>query len=359
MRTEIPRINTMRELVSNHTKTLADFGCDQKTISVLAQIFINWQNKTDSLSVAKFRQKFRSNCSEIDWLLDKQLIVARENTRYQPTFGGYTALLVFQKRVASKLRSPIESAIKNARKYLAEDAERSSLSVESFWGETQIVEPQTELEDALTLLSDAGLGIHWNKSQIEPQLIQFNEGVFEPPNFLSYVNWYVNIRFGVNTLAKSMSASQISLELTSFSLQNLLLASDAHSQASKSLRRIQAEPDSSISSAKSALEATFKFIASTEAIELPNNATLAQMLKACSSNLALSTNGVQGLTRAITNLCNELSSLRNAYGDSHGKSPGAKAATRSEAKLIVGTSLLLADYILERWEAARLANSLI
>lgn len=133
-------------------------------------------------------------------------------------------------------------------------------------------------------------------------------------------------------------------------MTKLELAPDAYSNAKNALDRVMREPSSAIGSAKSALESVLKMI--VDGAPLKENPKLTQLITSCQPALGLDGEFVD-LGRAITTLVMRIAEIRNVYSDGHGKAPGQRGATQAEARLVVGTSLLLCDYLLERWEAKR------
>lgn len=59
------------------------------------------------------------------------------------------------------------------------------------------------------------------------------------------------------------------------------------------------------------------------------------------------------LGRGITSTALALNDIRNAYSDAHGKHVNDRGPTRAEAQLTVGCTLLLCDFLIDRWEVIR------
>ncbi len=140
-------------------------------------------------------------------------------------------------------------------------------------------------------------------------------------------------------------------------MDSLLLVEEAHKLATRALSQHQRSPDTAISSAKSALEATLKYIAHAEGIEIPKAIKVPDLFKVCKPLCGLGSNASHLMGRAIASLCTEIAEARNTLGDSHGKSPGAAAPTRPEARFIVGVALHLSECLLERYEANRMTKA--
>lgn len=75
------------------------------------------------------------------------------------------------------------------------------------------------------------------------------------------------------------------------------------------------------------------------------------MLNACKDLLGLDVDALVRLLGAVNNVCNQVWELRNTRSDAHAQSPAAAKASRSEARFIATTSLMLAAFLLERFEA--------
>lgn len=146
--------------------------------------------------------------------------------------------------------------------------------------------------------------------------------------------------------------------LNTFSIDKLLLIADAHEKANRALSQWNSAPDTAISSAKSALEATLKYIAHAEGLPMSGAITIPQLLTLCKPVCGLGSDPSHKMSRSIASLCTEIAEARNILGDSHGKSPGTPAPTRSEARFIVGVALQLSDCLLERYEAYRMMSDI-
>lgn len=151
--------------------------------------------------------------------------------------------------------------------------------------------------------------------------------------------------FGSQTSANVFAAPEAPLSMT-----KLALVPDASSNAKNALDRLLADPSSAIGAAKSALESVLKTIAAESRTQ--ENPNLHQLVKICQPALRLD-GPFLDLGRAVITLVQRIGEIRNRYSDGHGKAPNQRGATQAEARLVVGASLLLSDYLLARWEAAR------
>ena len=182
---------------------------------------------------------------------------------------------------------------------------------------------------AVKLLGTASLGIYLNSAN-GVELIQFSEETLKGKKLLSYISGHLGMMTrSANSLHTSMRST--GRDSNTFSIDKLLLVADAHEKAERALSQWNSAPDTAISSAKSALEATLKYIAHAENIPMASAITLPRLLTLCKSVCGLGSDPSHKMSRSIASLCSEIAEARNVLGDSHGKSPVASVPTRSEA----------------------------
>jgi hypothetical protein len=135
-----------------------------------------------------------------------------------------------------------------------------------------------------------------------------------------------------------------------FNLTRLLIAPEVHASASKAVSSVASNPDSAVSHARAALEATFKQILGPGHPQL--KAKLPEQASVIKDLLQLK-GEFWDLGSHLLEAMKAIGNIRNKLGDSHGRGPGEKGATRPEAQLTVGAALLLCEFFLDRWEAVR------
>ena len=149
----------------------------------------------------------------------------------------------------------------------------------------------------------------------------------------------------------ALRAPSSELLFSAFDLRSLALSEETFRNAERALDRLASQPDAAITSARSTLESAFRWIAHQGDKVIANDASFYQMIDICKPLLGLDDEKFYGLTKSIITLCNAVGTLRNHQGDAHGMAPTAIKATRSEARLITGSAVLLAAHLFERYEA--------
>ena len=139
-----------------------------------------------------------------------------------------------------------------------------------------------------------------------------------------------------------------------FSLSNLALVPGAIEQAKKALNGASSEPATAISHARGVLEGTLKWIADQTGNRPLTAMPLPKLFNHVKPFIALGSDASHRLGRGIASMTNDIAEARNLLGDSHGTSTASKGPTRSEARLIVGVALQLAECVLDRYEAKRM-----
>jgi hypothetical protein len=345
----ITKLDTLKALSLRCDPMLEAGGFSEDRIELLSQVFENWRTGGLKLSIPKLRQKFRAKTLDLDSFESTNVIRRPDASpnHYEPGFIAYCVLLVRNKRSATKLWRDMEHVLKTSKVLYRADPESTVHPLSAFIGPLRNRE---NVLDALHLLGAGGAGIQRTNvsGDVEPSVV-YDERVFQHRNILELVALNVQA-FCRPTLVQY----SLSLDGSALSLEQLALAPEAYTNAEKALARLFSEPDSAISSAKAALESALKFIAHKEGLELSPTASMHQILAACKQSLALQ-NEYVGLCRALTSVMNSIAELRNLHGDSHATHPPRPLPTRSEARLVVGTALLAATFLLDRWEATRTA----
>lgn len=351
-KTKEPIISTLAALNERHLGTLHKFGVTERAFDLLAIISIDWVRGV-GVAAAEFRRDHRRDADLLRWLEERRFIASEGKSPYAPQFNGFCAALVARKRVAVALFGEMKIIVNRALELLDQDPLRTQVRFDEFVAPFSV---SAHTVSALKLLSLASLGIHLNSGS-DVQTVQFSEETLRGEKMLSYVSGYLDMITRASAISSSwlQAAGQ---ELNTFSINNLLLVEEAHKHASRALSQHHSAPDTAISSAKSALESTLKYIAHAEGIEVSSAVKLPELFKLCKPVCGLGSDASHKMGRSIANLCTEIAEARNVLGDSHGKSPDAPTPTRSEARFIVGVALHLSECLLERYEAYCLVSSI-
>lgn len=344
-------ISTLAALKERHLEALHKFGLTGRTLELLSIISVNWIKKAE-VAPAVFRRDHRRDVELIRWLEDRRFIATQVACPYEPQFIAFCATLAARKKVAVSLFSEMKRVVRRALEMLHRDPLRTVVPFEEFAASLPI---SVNTIPALKLLGSASLGFHLNTHE-GVQTVQFSEETLKGQKLLGYVSSYLDMttRTPPGVLAWPQASGA---ELNTFSINNLLLVEEVHKHAKRALSQHHSAPDTAISSAKSTLESTLKYIAHAEGIEVSNAIKLPDLFKLCRPACGLGSDPSHKMGRSIASLCTEISEARNTLGDSHGKSPGATAPTRSEARFIVGVALHLSECLLERYEARRMTSS--
>jgi hypothetical protein len=344
MNTPASNPKTLRELSEAYLPTLNSFGIDAGSADTLNRIFQNWLLGTDQVPAVNLVYRNIERKAKIEWMLARNL-VNQDHGQFVFTFPAYAALLVHRKRAATRLRPAIDAVLKTAAKFLDDDPSRSNVPLAEFFSAACDAAPVEDLTRAMALLSTAGVGLHRGGGAApEEALACFSLEVLAYPNTFAATAQYMRTYF-------STRAAWPTLQFSAFSLESLALSEETYRNADKALERLAGHPDAAITSARAALEAAFRWIAHQDGKKIDSDANFYRMLEECKAALGLELPQADGLARAVITLCNRVGELRNVFGDAHGKSPAAAKASRSEARLIAGASVLLSAYLLERWEA--------
>jgi hypothetical protein len=348
IKTNQATVTTLAGLQKRHLEPLQKYGVTERAIELLAIISVDFVNASE-MAPAVFRHNHRPDAPLIRWLEERRFITS-SGTSYVPQFYAFCATLAAKKRVAASLYNEMKRVIRRALELLDEDPQRTHVSLEKFALKLPI---SANTIPAIKLLESASLGIYL--SPTSPLNIQFTEETLKGKNLLNFVSSQLDMithqRPGGFVSSQSPGA-----ELNTFSINNLLLVEEAHKHAERALVQHQSTPDTAISSAKSTLESTLKYIAHAEGVAIANAIKLPELFKLCKPLCGLGSDASHKMGRTIASLCTEIAEARNKLGDSHGKSPGALAPTRSEARFIVGVALHLSECLLERYEATRMTK---
>lgn len=341
-------ISTLAALRERHLEALLKSGVTERAMQLLSDISTDWI-KGSQIAAAEFRRDHRRDTDLLRWLEDRRFIVSEGASPYTPQFNGFCAALVARKQVAVALFGEMKKIVSRALELLNQNPLRTQVGLDEFILPFSISELTVP---ALKLLGSASLGIHFNSGN-DLHTVQFSEETLRGRKLLSYVSDYLDTTTRPSGIT-SHWLQPAEEGIHTFSINNLRLVEEVHKHASRALSNHQSAPDTAISSAKSALESTLKYMAHAEGIEMSPAIKLPELLKLCKSVCGLGSDASHKMGRSIASMCTEIAEARNALGDSHGRSPNAPIPTRAEARFIVGVALHLSDCLLERYEAYRM-----
>lgn len=126
---------------------------------------------------------------------------------------------------------------------------------------------------------------------------------------------------------------------------------------------IETNPTEAIGKAKELIESCCKTILDNLSVNYQHNAEVSQLIDATIKELKLSPKGipdsakeVEAIRALLGNLraiATNMATLRNAYGSGHGKSATYKGLTSRHARLAVGSSITLVNFLWETYEARK------
>jgi hypothetical protein len=323
---------------------LAEWGMDSARLQVLGAILENWLASDSAEDVAHFRQRHRPYINALDDLVNRGLLThSGSGTHYEPKFLGFCILLVNGNRTAGKLRSVMDQLFRLVKQYLKERPpihHRSTTQVRQQLPE----EMRPMLLPAIKLLAQTSVGFSLGSPATPYPDLVFTDAIYRYSNPTQLAWDFLKDYRGNNTYPFiDFRAVSIPFELTC-----LEIAPEVHSSASKAVANLSHHPDSAVSHARAALEATFKHVLGAGHPELEK--PLPRQAAGVRERLQL-VEQFSNLGTRLVSVMEAIGEIRNSFGDSHGRSERDRGATRPEAILTVGTALLLCEFLLERWEA--------
>jgi hypothetical protein len=338
--------NSPTRLKAHFRPLLAKWGLDEGKLELLDDLLVNWLAGPAGEDVAHFRQSHPRYRDALDEFVSCGIVDhGSDGRRYVPKFLAFCFLLANGNRTAVKLRAVMDRVRGLVKGYLREKPliqQRPIAVVEQALESDQ----RPLLQPALYLMSAASMGVNLNGADTSDAMLAFSDQIFtfDSP---TQAAWHF-----LQGHERSVGQRFIGHELLSvpFALPRLQLAPEAHASASKALANLETSPDSAVSHARAALEATFKHVLG------PNHPTLLKPFPQQSAAFRelLHLHGeFAGLGTRIVAVMVAIGDIRNLFGDSHGRGEGQRGATRQEAQLTVGTAMLLCDFLLGRWEAVR------
>lgn len=352
-----PVVKTLKELAARQRPNLIRYGFTQRHYDILEAVMRNWMSGGSKISAATFRSDHWKDEAIIRFLEDRNFFKCPDNKCYQPEFEAFGALLVGRRRIATGLRHDMEATLKRAEDLIKEKPEQTIASLPDF---ISGLEAHWDLMDAMKLLTSANTGIYLNTNQNSPT-VQYTEQVRRiSKSLLSLVDITIARRtlspHGTAVIFPNFHSDQTSGEVPD--LKALQRVPDAAAKASKALSQLPIDPSASISLAKSTIEATLKWVAHKEGIQLARKLSMPELFKLCKPYLSFASDPTFLIGRSVASLVTEIAAARNLLGDSHGKSPDSVEPTRSEARFIVFIALELAIFLVGQWEFSKQSSGL-
>jgi hypothetical protein len=342
-------VNSPKQLKAQFKAKLTGWGLDTRHVTVLDQVLENWLQADAAEDIDHFRQRIRrkrGNEGVLDDLVSRQLVTHSDGGKlYEPKVQGFCLLLANGSRNAVTLRSVMDALFRLVRKYLDESPPRHSRSLSQVQqGLREDLRPL--LIPAIKLLAETSVGISLGSPASPNPDVNFTDSVlrYSSPNQLAwtFLENYQGTSWPAHTHFTSLSLP--------FDLARLQIAPEVHASATKAVGSLPSSPDTAVSHARAALESTFKHVLGPDHPQLqdklPRQASAVRDLLQFEGEFSDLGSRLVGVMEAI-------GVIRNKFGDSHGRAPGDRGATRPEAQLTVGTALLLCEFLLERWEAVR------
>lgn len=126
-------------------------------------------------------------------------------------------------------------------------------------------------------------------------------------------------------------------------------------ELNRALEQLHKDPEDSITAARSLIESTLKWILDQEEIKYDSKGDLSPLYKKVAKILMLSPDQhneqiFKQILGSVSGVVQGLGSLRNAYGDSHGKGKDYGSPSVRHAKLSIGLSGSICIFLLETYE---------
>lgn len=311
---------------------------------MLNYIFQNWQCDGSQESTNDIKNRFFSDSKR--FLRLTQRMVRDENQKLIPNFEAFAALLLHRKRSAGHLKPAIDSVLRVVGKRIKSSPNSSNIKIVEIQAAGSQEITQGDLKKAIQLLGTASFSIHpFTGPDGEPGA-SYSIDARRYPNTLAAVDgWLTDTSHSSFFGAPALIAP--------FDLNSLSVSPEAHADAVKALERLDTDSRGAITSAKAALEAALKLIAHETGTSLTQNPSIHDLLRACQTPLGVEKPAMKRMLSSIVSLCQNIYELRNDLGDAHGATPVSVKPTRSEARYIVSSSLLLTAYLLERFDARK------
>lgn len=351
--TQIPKCLTKKAFLAHRPVVLAVDKWREKPLELrmLHRVTMNWLDDAP-LSKEEFRAKWIRE-PQVDRILHGTYISDASGI-YRPSIIGMAILVACAAKGTSSLMNLCANAYAQLRKN-AHQSRRGQAAV-PFFDLCQLMgaEPK-EVERALLLLSDTGLGMNIVRdSKGFPLNATAQEYVLQYRTLWIRMAWQVEVLN--NGEMQSSLTDMFSAEKRDQYAAILAVVPDAPIHLSRCLEWINNEPDAAITSSRTLMEATLKWIAHDAQKEPEKTQSVDKLFKRCMEAIGLDDDakiGVMDMVNGMNTALIGLADLRNARGNSHGAHPSQPSATRRHARLAVSLSVALSTYFVEAYEAAK------
>ena len=199
--------------------------------------------------------------------------------------------------------------------------------------------------------------------------IEFDEATFHGAYSKQEAQKYNNLYKKCRQIIDRVNSTSSSLEHKSEELKKRF-SSDYISSQIDLMVRMQAEnPTEAIGKAKELIESCCKTILEEQGCVIDKNWTVSQLVRATMKQLDVAADSIDSSTKegstikailgSLQGIAGGVAELRNAYGSGHGKSASYKGLSSRHAKLAVGSSTTLVEYLWDtyEWKRVQAGNS--
>ena len=279
---------------------------------MLEAVLQNWISGGLKTSAVVFKSERWNKYETISFFEGLNFFRVQDGKHYVPEFEAFAALLVVRRRVATKLLREMEQILKRAESLIKSNPERTSIPFAEF---AEALSNPVDLGDALTLLDLSGIGLHYNGNQLYPSVQLTEQLRRNGKSFLGFVDVKIEqqTRQPVGFAASFPSLNSRHASFPAADVTRLQRVPDADAQATKAIDQLLRDPSAAISSAKSSLEATLKWIIDTEGGDMPKKVSMPDLLKRCKALVPSMADPTYLMGRAVTSLVTEIASARNLF----------------------------------------------
>jgi hypothetical protein len=334
-------------------QAIKNWGITPVQYKLLDKVTSNWLLEENPLTLEQFRVKFMSHRTDFD-LLRVRFVTETSANCYRPKFLAICLLASKPTRSSNTLLKTCNKVFQFLRRFYLLNVGKSLISLENLAQE--ISTPVEIVERALEVLGETSLSIYLNRQVQQPIIVNVQENILHYKTLWSYLVQHV-----ASSSAQFPWASEGPIEGKKSDYYGDILAvvPDGRSLYERCMERVHSEPDSAITMARSLVESTLKWIAHDAGYDLAKNQSPSKLFELCLDAIGHGSGSIENalgtieLTTGMNQMLIGLAKLRNTRGNAHGRKPGQPEATRRHARLAALTSVSLALYLVEAWEAAK------
>ena len=271
---------------------------------------------------------------------------------FRPTGYGLTLLAALSVKGSRELLSQIGKAYDLLRKTYRRDPQNPTIIVADFRYTLQL--PEYLCRQIILLLSDLGV---CNETNYEDKLrLQIYESVLEKADIWAHLEWTLLSQSHRHVIT-NINGSFVSVSADIAFDDVIQMCPEAYSDFQKAQARTMSDPEGALTSARSMLESTIKWIHYQKNAEQPTlDGGTGKRIKACfrlldGTGSDFERPGIKDMIQGMVAAANGLDTARNAMGDGHGKSPESPSANPRIAKLSVGLAKTVVTFLLATYES--------